>query len=1154
MKRYLYLALVLVGIVALTSAAMAFAPSAASEGYTKNVVFVSDNNAGGDGTGRNADNPLRPVAVDSFFLDEDTSNSVTFGRYYLKAALYQAAERLVDTGGTIVICGPVVLDERNTYGSSATNKDFYLPESDNAIVITSKYNGVDYAASGAHLTLKSCAHLGIGAPTTFENITIKTEGTSRSIAGRGHKLVMGEGIVCEAKDTTNTGHVSVYGGSRHGSISTGTDLTVLSGTYSYVAGATWGSVQTKNGKPALETVNGDVNLKVLGGTVKHSLVGTTLSAHTVLIKGDVNVIVDGGAYIEGEMFAMGKLKSFATAGNEVYVKLGTVTFKNTGSGASRFQAFRGFGNSSSPDTTEATYGPLGETFKAANTTIDLASAKVTSQKSGGANAFYAFVLATKNINNESYVSTSYAFSGYDSALYPTAWLTAVSASRPVLPAVVVGGVYRPTDAKVTATFSDGSTTYTQVVEFDERNTAFTEEIIPNYNSSGKTLIWFRYGGKAYSSLYIEDMGSRYAKAPEVSLLGARLKTEGDRQSLRFVSEYTLSEGVTVKEAGVLAVKSYMLSDESELTLDATFGNVKYVATPELTNEFGGKMRFECDYGEINQREFVQNYTARAYVIYTVGGVDFIAYSDAAVKNPYEMAGRAVKNTVLESAANIEHLSTKLIAVADGYSTAKQYVSDEELDTLRRSVVDYMELMANLEWSPEHSFAMYNNTGDEDIDDVREQTASGNLIQGVGMSGIFEAGKTYYGMPYTSSSTTTMQTSNFESFLTLLDLTYEMDKFTEYKGQAVPYSASDWKNKGSLTWKYAVSNKDSLNFSSWMYYNLNGTEKDAAYLNYTIIPGSHCSKSVFSAWNLVLNNTVATSRLTATYRVVPGSNSNVMAVGGYNYKGITEENNTRQIIESNGVVFNTNSSGAITSINYEASDLSVMYNAYKSVKPGDGLIHYTDSGHTRMVIDVYYNEANPGKSIVKTLECANWTVPHLRMADPQSATSGVNLAVVYDNNSCWKVREYSFDNLLITTYIPSRITELTTGLVDKLSVIVTDTDIAKGELNGTVKSNMQIVSLDVTITGNGFSKNETIYLTSEAMHLAKYDITKLDLVTRFGLTKGQSYNITLKVGTPGYVSGYTDAAKYPNDVDNDDHIATGYTSTFTTVWSNMPFVA
>ena len=1209
MKKYSLIILTLVTVIIAMSAMMIFGTSAAdaNEIYSGNVIYVSDtaltDNKKGDGS--SADKPLDPVAVDGFFIDEkdpllsdgvtvDTTRDKT-GHYYLRTALYQAAEKLVNTGGTIVICGPVVLDADDTYGHSKKQKDFYFPESDHPIVITSKYNDVDYSANGkAYLQLADCAHISLGAPTTVENLTIKTYGENRSIAACGNKLVMGEGVECVAMSgTAASNYLNVYGGTRHGETNGGTDVTILSGTYNFVSGGSWGTPVTKyvldaegnkiqttdlDGNlyyeknsagvdvpvyrkvdTAFDYIYGDINLKIFGGTFKGQVRVMSVSGYNVLVDGNVNVTLGGDAVYEDKVRVVSKnsnndklyearANSFLSPGCEVYVKVLGGTFSAVNPQIEEEFAF--LGRVELGYNLETGDYELPKTYEA-KVILDLAASSISGSGNNSANLVYNNVISNWK---------TYKDKGYDvEVLYPTAWLTKVELAKVTLPSVVVDGVYRPTGAVVNATFSDGTKTYTQTVYFDERNDAFTEEYVLNYKDSGKTLVWFRYGAKPYDSQYIEDAGSTYVKAPEVSLLGARLRTpkkDGTvptNQALRFVSEYSASGDITVTEKGVLVVKTNMLRNNDELAFGKTYGDIAYNKV-ESEYTFNGSPRYEVVFDNINQSEFSQYYTARAYVKYSVKGESYIAYSDVAVKNPYEMANKAVANTLVESATNINHLNTNLINVAETFDPTKVY-NEAALDGLRRSVVEYMELMANVEWSPKFTFAMYNKTGETDVDSVRHQNSGGSYVQGVGMSAVFIKDQTYYGMPYTSSSTPWMQTSNFESFLPLMTQTY--DKLYEFdlvgtnreKGVVAnpfPKDLADWNNGDSVHKSY-----DGM--ASWLKLNLDEvkeegqtySEKEQAYLNYTIVPGSHCSKSVFSAWNLVLNNSATVSRLTATYRIVPGSNSNVIPVGNYVYKGITTQNNTREIIEKNGIVFNEDEKGGIDSINYDSSNTAVMYDAYSKLLPGDALIHYTDSGHTRMVVSV-----NKTARTVKTIECANWAVPFLKPSNPLSAT-GESAEKFEVNNSCWKVREYSYDNLLIETYIPARIYELSTGLVDDLSVIVTDTDIADKKLNGTVKSNMQIVSVRVEISG---FEGKDFFLTSDAMHLAEYDITKLNIVKAFGLEAGKTYNITLKVGTPGKVTGYTTSEVYPNDVDNDNVIATGYTPTVTTIWKDMPFVA
>ena len=72
MKKFLALTLTaLLLAVVMSLSLLALNTTAATENTNPtNVVFVSDNYSTGDGSGRDANNPLRPVAVDDFFVNE----------------------------------------------------------------------------------------------------------------------------------------------------------------------------------------------------------------------------------------------------------------------------------------------------------------------------------------------------------------------------------------------------------------------------------------------------------------------------------------------------------------------------------------------------------------------------------------------------------------------------------------------------------------------------------------------------------------------------------------------------------------------------------------------------------------------------------------------------------------------------------------------------------------------------------------------------------------------------------------------------------------------------------------------------------------------------------------------------------------------------
>ena len=181
MKRfYVFMSIAMVVVIIAAMSVMTFTTAwAATTGVYDNVVFVSDNaTEGGDGS--SPENPLYPSTERQSLVNDSTNNQYYNKNYYL-TALYQAAEKLVNTGGTIVICGPVVIDGDDSYGTDETHRDFVLPKSDKPIVITSLYNDVDYSASGAYLGICQPAHLTLGAPTEFNNVAIMTSGENRLI-------------------------------------------------------------------------------------------------------------------------------------------------------------------------------------------------------------------------------------------------------------------------------------------------------------------------------------------------------------------------------------------------------------------------------------------------------------------------------------------------------------------------------------------------------------------------------------------------------------------------------------------------------------------------------------------------------------------------------------------------------------------------------------------------------------------------------------------------------------------------------------------------------------------------------------------------------------------------------------------------------------
>ena len=144
MKKFLSLALVATLLTLTVVISLALLSASAADVYSveesKNVVYVMDSTSKiGDGSGRNASNPYWPDENKYFIkggvktdaegnpVFENGEPVYTTKENYLKTALYQAAASLRDTGGTIVICGPVKIGENESYGSGSLNKAKIIP-------------------------------------------------------------------------------------------------------------------------------------------------------------------------------------------------------------------------------------------------------------------------------------------------------------------------------------------------------------------------------------------------------------------------------------------------------------------------------------------------------------------------------------------------------------------------------------------------------------------------------------------------------------------------------------------------------------------------------------------------------------------------------------------------------------------------------------------------------------------------------------------------------------------------------------------------------------------------------------------------------------------------------------------------------------------
>ena len=161
--------------------------------------------------------------------------------------------------------------------------------------------------------------------TIWENVDIETAATGRIISFSCYPTLIGEGVNCYPSDPAFEGvaanHVSLSAGHRYEkSLDMNPTLTVKSGTYNIITGATWGVVDTQTNE------NANVNL-VLEGTTKvyGKIIGTT--GQKCKFSGNVNITINGGTY-ECDIIGVGITGMLNNDGKAV-LKINGGDFMNT---------------------------------------------------------------------------------------------------------------------------------------------------------------------------------------------------------------------------------------------------------------------------------------------------------------------------------------------------------------------------------------------------------------------------------------------------------------------------------------------------------------------------------------------------------------------------------------------------------------------------------------------------------------------------------------------------------------------------------------------------------------------------------------------------------------------------------------------------------
>lgn len=295
-KLFMFTAVVLVALAVTIGLTGAMAADVSAEETvlkpgSDRVYFISDDYSMGDGSGSDVNNPLRPI------MHENYDPAADYPKNHLLTPFFQATERLKETGGTIVICGPTFFGADQSYGSGATTRDVFTASfGDNVIKFTSVYNGVDYRkTNGAKITVETPAMIGVLGSSIWENLDIETNGTERAISFGGYKTLIGGGMNCYTSDSAFEGvasnYISLSAGHRYaGSDGQITSLTVQSGTYGDIVGGIWGAVRT------MEMTNAVTNLTLEGTTCVLGQINGSVRQNS-LFSGHTNITINGGVYL-----------------------------------------------------------------------------------------------------------------------------------------------------------------------------------------------------------------------------------------------------------------------------------------------------------------------------------------------------------------------------------------------------------------------------------------------------------------------------------------------------------------------------------------------------------------------------------------------------------------------------------------------------------------------------------------------------------------------------------------------------------------------------------------------------------------------------------------------------------------------------------------
>ncbi len=695
--RYSLLALLVMLTVVIS---VAIVPASAAT----NVIYISDN---GTGDGSSASSPLGPELVervpndaDTTLLDDgDPSNDYSYyvnRTLYMNSVLYQAAEKLSKTGGTLVLVGDVVLDYSKTYaGARTTQRDFYMPDhGNNEITIT--------AQNGGRLVITEGTYLNLGGKTTFENMTFVSKtgrnsgdqcDSNLAICCGGYDTVFGDGLNCVYENSagnivtpsSNAQYLSISGTKRYGDLNYDTNVTINSGTWYRVYGGMYGN--------AGDVHRGDVTLNINGGTFMSNVIGGSRS-NSIFHFGEVNVNVTGGTFNEA-----------ICASNNV----GT-GYKNQ----------------------KATIKVSGGTFTSATW--------VTKHHGTLVSGCFDPILT---VDFSEYPATSVGTISGSTVYYPTQMLSSVTMKTNSTNTLgFVGEEYEADGLSLTLKYTNNKTA---VVEYTDTDKNFKFDY--DNTKEGTSTVTGTYGGKTISG-FSKDI--TVVKSPVPVILGAQISTQDTDAGLRFVAEMAFGSGddhITVKDYGFIAWDSSVLKEQDMGSLEELYGvnemtayGTKFRAEYDKTGMYNteSKTTFSGVYGNIQLNDYAKDIIAIAYIEYEHDGRTYIEYSEPVRRSVLGVAQLAAE----KSYEDVAWITTNIIDRYQAYTSGKtnknlSVYDSENAERLRDIVVAEMNAMANYKWTPS-----------TDVDLTESVTMGGNNYYG---KYTYSAGTTYYGMAYVNNS-------------------------------------------------------------------------------------------------------------------------------------------------------------------------------------------------------------------------------------------------------------------------------------------------------------------------------------------------------------------------------------------------------------------